>query len=92
MSTLNAYTIKIADEGKILNIITGDISGLEFNLIMMFQSSVIPFALIYDSGIMWYRFNGPIGMLALLISLITLPIQMLIQKRNENYLINAKNF
>ena len=92
MSTLNAYTIKIAEEGKILNIITGDISGLEFNLIMMFQSSVIPFALIYDSGIMWYRFDGPIGMLALLISLITLPMQMLIQKRNENYLINAKNF
>ena len=54
--------------------ITGDISGLEFNLIMMFQSSVIPFALIYGSAIMWYRFNGPIGMLALLISLVTIPI------------------
>lgn len=53
LTDLSAYSIKEANIGKILNLISGDINMLEFNFVLIFQASVLPFSLLFGSAILW---------------------------------------
>ncbi|CAD8054070.1 unnamed protein product [Paramecium primaurelia] len=92
LTELSAYSIKEANIGKILNLISGDINYLEFVLIMIFQSSVCFVSIIFGSYILWDRFDGPIGMISLAIIFIAYPIQIILQSFNSETLKTSKQY
>ncbi|CAD8050089.1 unnamed protein product [Paramecium sonneborni] len=92
LTELSAYSIKEANIGKILNLISGDINYLEFVLIMIFQSSVCFISIIFGSYILWDRFNGPIGIISLAIIFTAYPIQIILQSFNSKTLISSKQY
>lgn len=87
LTELSAYSIKEANIGKILNLISGDINYLEFMFIMIFQSSVILVSIIFGCYILWDRFGSPIGLLALVIIFFAYPIQIVLQSFNSKTLV-----
>ncbi|CAD8079900.1 unnamed protein product [Paramecium primaurelia] len=87
---LNSYSFKQANIGKILNLISGDINTLEQMFSMIFPSSVVIFSLFFACLILWVRFDGIIGLLAVLLLFITYPIQVLISQFNQETLKLAK--
>ncbi|CAD8159179.1 unnamed protein product [Paramecium octaurelia] len=92
LTELSAYSIKEANIGKILNLVSGDINYLEFVLIMIFQSSVCFISIIFGCYILWDRFNGPIGMISLAIIFVAYPIQIILQSFNSETLKNSKQY
>lgn len=74
LTELSAYSIKEANIGKILNLVSGDINYLEFVFIIIFPSSVSLISIIFGSYILWERFSGPIGIIAIAIIFIAYPI------------------
>ncbi|CAD8143738.1 unnamed protein product [Paramecium pentaurelia] len=92
LTELSAYSIKEANIGKILNLVSGDINYLEFVLIMIFQSSVCFISMIFGCYILWDRFSGPIGMIALAIIFVAYPIQILLQSFNSETLKTSKQY
>ncbi|CAD8128064.1 unnamed protein product [Paramecium sonneborni] len=87
---LNSYSFKQANIGKILNLISGDINTLEQMFSMIFPSSVVIISLFFACFILWNRFNGIIGLWAVLIIFIAYPIQILIQSFNQETLKQIK--
>jgi len=55
ITNLSAFSIKTANIGKILNIISGDINGLEYNLLLPFFIAPVPFSLIFCIAILCVR-------------------------------------
>jgi ATP-binding cassette subfamily C (CFTR/MRP) protein 4 len=53
MTQLNAYSIKEANVGKIINLISGDLSLLEYHFVVVFQILILPVILIFGSAILW---------------------------------------
>ncbi|CAD8185803.1 unnamed protein product [Paramecium pentaurelia] len=87
---LNSYSFKQANIGKILNLISGDINTLEQMFSIIFPSIVVIFSLFFACLILWVRFDGIIGLLAVLLLFITYPIQVLISQFNQETLKLAK--
>ncbi|CAD8134461.1 unnamed protein product [Paramecium octaurelia] len=92
LTDLSAYSIKEANIGKILNLVSGDINYLEFVFIMIFQTSVCFISMIFGAYILWDRFNGPIGMIALAIIFVAYPIQIVLQSFNSETLKTSKQY
>ncbi|CAD8164668.1 unnamed protein product [Paramecium octaurelia] len=92
LTELSAYSMKEANIGKILNLISGDINYLEYVFIMVFQSSVCFISMIFGCYILWDRFNGPIGIIALAIIFVAYPIQILLQTFNSETLKTSKQY
>ncbi|CAK67718.1 unnamed protein product (macronuclear) [Paramecium tetraurelia] len=87
---LNSYSFKQANIGKILNIISGDINTLEQMFSMIFPSSVVIISMFFACFILWNRFDGIIGLLAVLLVFLAYPIQIIIQSYNQETLKQAK--
>ncbi|CAK69303.1 unnamed protein product (macronuclear) [Paramecium tetraurelia] len=87
---LNSYSFRQANIGKILNLISGDINTLEQMFSMIFPSSVVIISMIFACLILWLRFDGIIGLLAIVLLFITYPIQVLISTFNQETLKLAK--
>ncbi|CAD8094625.1 unnamed protein product [Paramecium sonneborni] len=92
LTDLSSFSIKEANIGKILNLISGDINQLEQVLYMILQSSVILISIGVGSLILWLRFNGAIGMLVLAIVFLSYPIQIILQSFNQETLRQSKQF
>ncbi|CAD8086391.1 unnamed protein product [Paramecium sonneborni] len=87
---LNSYSFKKANIGKILNIVSGDINTLEQMFSMIFPSSVVIISMFFACFILWNRFDGIIGLLAVLLLFLAYPIQIIIQSFNQETLKKAK--
>ncbi|CAD8094735.1 unnamed protein product [Paramecium primaurelia] len=92
LTELSSSSIKEANIGKILNLISGDINQLEQILYMIFQSSVIFLSVGIGCYILWIRFNGAIGILVLAIVFLAYPIQISLQSFNSETLKQSKQF
>ncbi|CAD8172558.1 unnamed protein product [Paramecium pentaurelia] len=87
---LKAYEIKEFSVGNIMNLVSGDINAIEFQLNFVYAIAIIPGSIIFASVILWLRFNGPIGLIAILICIIIYPLQILIQKSVQKVLTQVK--
>ncbi|CAD8078629.1 unnamed protein product [Paramecium primaurelia] len=87
---LKAYQINELNMGKIMNLVSGDINAIEFQLNFVYSLAIIPGSIIFASVILWLRFDGPIGLIAILICIIIYPLQVFIQKQVQRVLTRAK--
>lgn len=78
LTLLNAFSIKEANVGKIINLISGDLSLLEYHFVLIFTAAILPVAMIFCCAILWVRFGGPIGLLAATILMAIYPFQLFI--------------
>ncbi|CAD8098745.1 unnamed protein product [Paramecium primaurelia] len=92
LTELSAYSIAEANIGKIFNLVSGDINYLEYVFITIFYSSVCFVSIIFGCYILWDRFNGPIGLIALAIIFLVYPIQVMLQWFNSETLKNSKPY
>lgn len=61
-----------------MNLVSGDINAIEFQLNFVYALAIIPGSIIFASCILWFRFDGPIGLIAILICVLIYPIQVII--------------
>lgn len=57
LTELSSFSIKAANMGKILNLMSGDINALDFLLVIIFQTLVVPINLTFASIILWVYFD-----------------------------------
>ncbi|CAD8206138.1 unnamed protein product [Paramecium pentaurelia] len=80
ISTLSNCSIQKSNSGSILNIICSDLSTLEWQYGYIYCIPIVPFSLLCSGWILWLQFQGPYGLMAVLICVITYPTQTIIQK------------
>lgn len=54
---MNAFSIKGANMGKIINLVSGDFNLLEYHLVLVYGLFTIPISLIFASIILCVRFK-----------------------------------
>ncbi len=74
VNNLSQYSIKQANIGKIVTIISNELSGYEGLFSMQFYAYIFPFTIFGAGVIMWLRL-GPIGITSLGLMLLVVPIQ-----------------
>ncbi|CAD8124354.1 unnamed protein product [Paramecium sonneborni] len=80
ISTLSSCSIQKSNSGSILNIICSDLSTLEWQYGYIYCIPIVPISLLCSGWILWLQFQGPYGLMAVLICVITYPTQTIIQK------------
>ncbi|CAD8107565.1 unnamed protein product [Paramecium primaurelia] len=83
---LNSTQISMLNVGKIMNLVSSDLNVIEYQLAFIYQVAVIPGSLLFTSIILWLRFDGPLGLVAILFCAILYPLQILIQNINKKLL------
>lgn len=58
---------------KIVNMVSTDLNTIEFLFIYMFMLLCFPFCLIINVVVLWIRFDGPIGLVLLIIMVLVYP-------------------
>ncbi|CAD8093269.1 unnamed protein product [Paramecium sonneborni] len=87
---LHSSQIAQLNVGKIMNLVSSDLNVIEYQLAYVYQIAVIPGSLLLTSIILWLRFDGPIGLIAILFCAILYPLQILIQKANKVILLKTR--
>ncbi|CAD8162932.1 unnamed protein product [Paramecium octaurelia] len=87
---LHSSQISQLNIGKIMNLVSSDFNVIEYQLSYVYQIAVIPGSLLLTSIILWLRFDGPIGLIAILFCGILYPLQILIQKANKSILLKTR--
>ncbi|KAL4454635.1 hypothetical protein ABPG74_021840 [Tetrahymena malaccensis] len=77
VSSLSANTIKNANIGKLINLISGDLSCIESMSYVIMCFTIIPFCLIFVAIILYQRFDW-YGLLGLLLMICFIPLQILV--------------
>ncbi|CAD8082317.1 unnamed protein product [Paramecium sonneborni] len=87
---LHSSQIAHLNIGKIMNLVSSDLNVIEYQLAYIYQVTVIPGSLLLTSIILWLRFDGPIGLIAILFCGILYPLQIIIQKVNKTILLKTR--
>lgn len=87
---LHPYYIQNTNQGKIINMISADLNILEPFLIYMFVVFNLPFSLTMSGAVLWYRFDGPKGLLLIAILLLIYPVQLILTHRMTLYIKQTK--
>ncbi|CAD8181895.1 unnamed protein product [Paramecium pentaurelia] len=87
---LHSSQISQLNIGKIMNLVSSDFNVIEYQLSYVYQIAVIPGSLLLTSIILWLRFDGPIGLIAIIFCAILYPLQILIQKANKAILLKTR--
>ncbi|CAD8178676.1 unnamed protein product [Paramecium pentaurelia] len=87
---LNSTQISMLNVGKIMNLVSSDLNVIEYQLAFIYQVAVIPGSLIFTSIILWLRFDGPLGLVAIIFCAILYPLQILIQNINKKLLLQTR--
>ncbi|EAR97927.3 ABC transporter C family protein (macronuclear) [Tetrahymena thermophila SB210] len=77
VSSLSANTIKDANIGKLINLISGDLSSIEYMSYVIMCFTIIPFCLIFVALILYQRFHW-YGILGLILMICFIPLQILV--------------
>ncbi|CAD8161834.1 unnamed protein product [Paramecium octaurelia] len=87
---LNSTQIATLNVGKIMNLVSSDLNVIEYQLTFIYQVAVIPGSLLFTSIILWLRFEGPLGLVAIIFCAILYPLQILIQNFNKKLLLQTR--
>ncbi|CAD8177671.1 unnamed protein product [Paramecium octaurelia] len=87
---LNSTQISMLNVGKIMNLVSSDLNVIEYQLTFIYQVAVIPGSLLFTSIILWLRFDGPLGLVAIIFCAILYPLQILIQNINKRLLLQTR--
>ncbi|CAD8100101.1 unnamed protein product [Paramecium sonneborni] len=87
---LNSTQIQMLNVGKIMNLVSSDLNVIEYQLAFIYQVAVIPGSLLFTAIILWLRFDGPLGLVAILFCAILYPLQILIQNINKKLLLKTR--
>ncbi|CAD8206263.1 unnamed protein product [Paramecium octaurelia] len=92
ISTLSICSIQKSNSGSILNIICSDLSTLEWQYGYIYCIPIVPISLLCSGWILWLQFQGPYGLMAVLICVITYPTQTIIQKCIQSMIKQLKEY
>ncbi|EAR99877.2 ABC transporter family protein (macronuclear) [Tetrahymena thermophila SB210] len=84
VSNLSAYSVKKANVGKIINMISSDFSSFENNGVYIFHCILSPFLLVLASWILISRL-GFAGVISIILLVLLFPLQKTIAQRASNY-------
>ncbi|KAL4446519.1 hypothetical protein ABPG74_001260 [Tetrahymena malaccensis] len=82
VSSLSAYTIKEANVGKLVNIVSSDLTTIEVKSFLIISLTVIPFGLISVAVVLYFRF-GSFGVLGLILMICFIPIQIYVAEKSS---------
>ncbi|KAL4472067.1 hypothetical protein ABPG72_007116 [Tetrahymena utriculariae] len=82
VSSLSAYTIKEANVGKLVNIVSSDLTTIEVKSFLIISLMVIPFGLIAVAVVLYFRF-GSFGVLSLVLMICFIPIQIYVAEKSS---------
>lgn len=86
LTNLGYNSIREANPGKIINLVSSDIQQLEKYLITILQIFALPFTILFAAVIVWNRFNGIKGLLGLSIIFLSYPIIVIVSNFTKNYM------
>ncbi|CAD8119719.1 unnamed protein product [Paramecium sonneborni] len=92
ISTLSNCSIQKSNSGSILNIICSDLSTLEWQYGYIYCIPIVPISLLCSGCILWLQFQGPYGLMAVMICIITYPTQTIIQKCIQSMIKKLKQY
>jgi hypothetical protein len=71
--TLNEYSARKANIGKLFNVISADFNSIEMGIIFPFLLICLPFLLLFSFVIM-YSNLGPIGLISIFLLVLLIPL------------------
>ncbi|KAL4426784.1 hypothetical protein ABPG74_006581 [Tetrahymena malaccensis] len=82
ISNLSAHTIKETNVGKLVNIVSSDLTTIEIKSFLIISLTMIPFGLIAVAAVLYFRF-GSFGVLGLLLMTCFIPIQIFAAEKSS---------
>ena len=81
VSKMTSYCLKAADIGKITNLVSNDLSVIEWRSCYLMQLFSFPFAIIGTSIILYSQIGWP-SLIGILLMIISIPISVKVSQRN----------
>ncbi|KAL4446518.1 hypothetical protein ABPG74_001259 [Tetrahymena malaccensis] len=82
VSNLSSYTIKEANIGKLVNIVSSDLTTFEIKSFHIISLLVLPFGLVAVAVVLYFRF-GSFGVLGLILMIFFIPIQIYVANKSS---------
>ena len=85
INSLSNYSVKKANVGKIINLVSNDLNIAEFKIMLLIPMVCLPFLIIFG-GIVVYLRHGYWGLILIALILLILPFQMIYMKLSSKNL------